>query len=104
MLEGFVTVDSEWRLTSVSRTAADRLGGRPQGLLGADVRELVASAGEFAPAAVLEHVLAALERGLHVFCEKPLCYAPADIDALIAALDAAVAKLEAALQQRAATR
>lgn len=32
-----------------------------------------------------EHALVALEHGLHVFCEKPLCYAAADIDDLIAA-------------------
>ncbi len=34
-----------------------------------------------------EHIMAALDRGLHVFCEKPLCYVPEDIDALIAARD-----------------
>lgn len=34
-----------------------------------------------------EHVLAAFERGLHVFCEKPLAYAGADIADLIAARD-----------------
>jgi predicted dehydrogenase len=37
----------------------------------------------------LEHATAALEAGLHVFCEKPLCYGAADIDALIAARDRA---------------
>ncbi len=36
-----------------------------------------------------EQVLAALDRGLHVFCEKPLCYSPAEIEAIIAARDAA---------------
>ena len=36
-----------------------------------------------------EQVLAALERGLHVFCEKPLCYSVADINDLIAARDRA---------------
>lgn len=36
-----------------------------------------------------EHILAALAHGLHVFCEKPLCYAAADIDEVIAARDAA---------------
>ena len=34
-----------------------------------------------------EHVLAALKNGLHVFCEKPLCYAPADITELAAQRD-----------------
>jgi predicted dehydrogenase len=34
-------------------------------------------------------VARAIEAGLHVFCEKPLCYGPAEIDALIAARDAA---------------
>ncbi len=34
-----------------------------------------------------EHVLAAFERGLHVLCEKPLCYGSADIAELIAARD-----------------
>jgi predicted dehydrogenase len=47
-----------------------------------------------------EHVLAALERGLHVFCEKPLCYAPADIDALIAARDAAGTVLQVGYMKR----
>lgn len=35
----------------------------------------------------LDHVLAAFAAGLHVFCEKPLCYGVADIDRLIAARD-----------------
>jgi predicted dehydrogenase len=34
-----------------------------------------------------EHVLAAFARGLHVFCEKPLCYSRADIADLVAARD-----------------
>lgn len=34
-----------------------------------------------------EQVSLALGHGLHVFCEKPLCYAPADIDDLIAMRD-----------------
>ena len=34
-----------------------------------------------------EHVLAALKHGLHVFCEKPLCYGAADISELIAMRD-----------------
>jgi predicted dehydrogenase len=34
-----------------------------------------------------EQVLAALDRGLHVFCEKPLCYSPDEIDQVIAARD-----------------
>ena len=34
-------------------------------------------------------VLEALARGLHVFCEKPLCYSPAEIDQIVAARDAA---------------
>ena len=36
-----------------------------------------------------EQILAALARGLHVFCEKPLCYSVADIDEVIAARDRA---------------
>lgn len=36
-----------------------------------------------------EQVLAALARGLHVFCEKPLCYSPVEIGDIIAAGDAA---------------
>ena len=34
-----------------------------------------------------EQILAAFGRGLHVFCEKPLCYAVSDIDEVIAARD-----------------
>ena len=37
----------------------------------------------------VEHVLAALEAGLHVFCEKPLCYDPADAARIGAARDRA---------------
>lgn len=36
-----------------------------------------------------ELVLEALQRGLHVFCEKPLCYAPAEIADIVAARDKA---------------
>ncbi len=36
-----------------------------------------------------EQVLAALARRLHVFCEKPLCYSPAEIDAIIEARERA---------------
>jgi predicted dehydrogenase len=36
-----------------------------------------------------EQVLQALNRGLHVFCEKPLCYSPAEIDDIIEAREAA---------------
>ena len=35
-----------------------------------------------------EHVMAAFDRKLHVFCEKPLCYSPGEIDIVIAARDA----------------
>ena len=37
--------------------------------------------------------VAALDRGLHVFCEKPLCYAVEDADSVIAARDRAVLRL-----------
>src|SRR5689334_20283458 len=37
----------------------------------------------------LGHVLGAFARGLHVLCEKPLCYGTADIDRLIEARDRA---------------
>lgn len=36
-----------------------------------------------------ELVIAALERGLHVFCEKPLCYSPVEIADIIATSDKA---------------
>ncbi len=47
-----------------------------------------------------EHVLAGLQRGLHVFCEKPLSYAPADIDELMAARDAAGRVLQVGYMKR----
>jgi predicted dehydrogenase len=37
----------------------------------------------------LEIVLAALDAGLHVFCEKPICLSVADIDKVVAARDRA---------------
>lgn len=36
-----------------------------------------------------DQAIAALARGLHVFCEKPLCYSPAEIAGIIAARDRA---------------
>lgn len=47
-----------------------------------------------------EHVLAGLTRGLHVFCEKPLCYGPADIGDLIAARDKARKVLQVGYMKR----
>jgi predicted dehydrogenase len=47
-----------------------------------------------------EQILAALGRGLHVFCEKPLCYSAADIDDLIAARDRAGKVLQVGYMKR----
>ena len=47
-----------------------------------------------------EHALAALNRGLHVFCEKPLCYAPADILELAACRDAQKRVLQVGYMKR----
>ncbi|MFO1034060.1 MAG: Gfo/Idh/MocA family oxidoreductase, partial [Hyphomicrobiales bacterium] len=47
-----------------------------------------------------EHALAALGRGLHVFCEKPLCYAPEDIAELMKARDAAGRVLQVGYMKR----
>jgi predicted dehydrogenase len=44
--------------------------------------------------------LAALARGLHVFCEKPLCYSPAEIDEIIAARDAADKRVQVGYMKR----
>lgn len=48
----------------------------------------------------LEQSLAALARGLHVFCEKPLCYSAEDIDELIAARDRAGTALQVGYMKR----
>ena len=47
-----------------------------------------------------EQILAALARGLHVFCEKPLCYSVADIDELIAARNRADKVLQVGYMKR----
>ena len=47
-----------------------------------------------------EHALAGLTRGLHVFSEKPLCYAPQDIAELIAARDASGKVLQVGYMKR----
>jgi len=47
-----------------------------------------------------EHVLKAFERGLHVFCEKPLCYSSHDIKELIAARDKAARVLQVGYMKR----
>jgi predicted dehydrogenase len=47
-----------------------------------------------------EHVLAAFAAGLHVFCEKPLCYSPAEIDDLIARRDAVGKRLQVGYMKR----
>jgi predicted dehydrogenase len=47
-----------------------------------------------------EQVLDGLTRGLHVFCEKPLCYSCADIDELIAARNASKCVLQVGYMKR----
>ena len=47
-----------------------------------------------------EQALAAFARGLHVFCEKPLCYSAGDIDDLIAARDRAGKVLQVGYMKR----
>jgi predicted dehydrogenase len=47
-----------------------------------------------------EQILAALASGLHVFCEKPLCYSVGDIDDLIAARDRAGKILQVGYMKR----
>lgn len=47
-----------------------------------------------------EQSLAAFARGLHVFCEKPLCYGAQDIDDLIAARDRAGKVLQVGYMKR----
>ena len=47
-----------------------------------------------------EHILAALASGLHVFCEKPLSYATADIDEVITARDRAGKVLQVGYMKR----
>lgn len=47
-----------------------------------------------------EHALAALAQGLHVFCEKPLCYGSADIAELIARRDAVKRVLQVGYMKR----
>ena len=47
-----------------------------------------------------EHALAAFAAGLHVFCEKPLCYGSADIADLIAARDRAGRILQVGYMKR----
>jgi predicted dehydrogenase len=47
-----------------------------------------------------EHMLAAFAKGLHVFCEKPLCYGSADIDDVIAARDRAGKVLQVGYMKR----
>jgi predicted dehydrogenase len=47
-----------------------------------------------------EQILAALARGLHVFCEKPLCYSVSDIDDVVAARDKAGKVLQVGYMKR----
>lgn len=47
-----------------------------------------------------EHVLTALDLGLHVFCEKPLCYSSHDIRDLITARDTAGRVLQVGTMKR----
>jgi predicted dehydrogenase len=47
-----------------------------------------------------EQILAAFVRGLHVFCEKPLCYAVADMDEVVAARDRAGKLLQVGYMKR----
>jgi predicted dehydrogenase len=51
-----------------------------------------------------EHVLAGLGAGLHVFCEKPLCYGSGDISDLITARDRAGRVLQVGYMKTRPTR
>jgi predicted dehydrogenase len=53
------------------------------------LREKFEVAGVHVPSATARDFVRrpCLERGLHIFCEKPLCYSAADIDDVIAARD-----------------
>jgi predicted dehydrogenase len=83
-------------LAEPSRTVREALAARfPIDATHADWRSLV-DAGSLdallvaAPAGLhVEIVLAALDAGLHVFCEKPLCIDAKDVDRIVAARDRA---------------
>ena len=47
-----------------------------------------------------EQILVAFAKGLHVFCEKPLCYGVDDIDDVIAARDSAGKVLQVGYMKR----
>src|SRR5439155_10893943 len=77
-----------------SRTVREALGARYGiGSLVADYRSLLDKAGLDAIVVCSPHgthaevVLAALDAGLHVFVEKPMCITVADADAIVAARD-----------------
>ncbi len=85
-------------LCDVSRTLLAAMGERyrvPEGRRHADFRALVAEDGLDAVLVLnsdeyhADCVVAAAERGLHVLVEKPMCIAPSEADAIIAARDAA---------------
>jgi predicted dehydrogenase len=83
-------------LADPSRTVREALGAR-YGISGlhADYRAMLDAGGLDAAVVCTPHgthaeiVLAALDAGLHVFVEKPMCITLADADAIIAARDSA---------------
>lgn len=70
----------------VARTYGVKAFAWPEELFGEEMDAVVIGSPD---ALHHEQVLAALARGLHVFCEKPLCYSPQDIDDIIKARDKA---------------
>jgi predicted dehydrogenase len=83
-------------LADPSRTVREALGARYGiGGLHADYRAMLEAGGLDAAVVCTPHgthaeiVLAALDAGLHVFVEKPMCITLADADAIIAARDGA---------------
>jgi predicted dehydrogenase len=67
------------------------------GLLGERLDALLVASPDFAHR---DTVLSGLAAGLHVLCEKPLCYDVADVDRLIAARDAAGRVLQVGYMKR----